>query len=772
VVLSYLLHHCGFDLAPPYQDLAPALHAALQHNLGPVPALAQAVLLYHTSSMASDQQLIGLILDKAEQGEGSAAAVLAAVVPLACLVVEPGDAARTLVHDRVTALLAGGTAAGAAFLTAGLLAGGILFEAPGMLEAACSGLLAACNAATAVEGSIISSSSSSKDSSSRVRAGERACLADLPPAHTVLLQYLRGLVGVVLHLATELGSPLSDCLAEEAGPLVPALAEVLSLLLSSLQLPGSSSWDRYCTYGYGQRPYHDAAWAALLALSECPGTAALVAAVVKHQPALLEGLESSWNNSLYSMFCEEPYDMAARLAACLLLSGSVPGQEERQQLEGLLEAALQLWETPGFWHRRAGMLMELLRLPQGPAAVMHMPSLLVAIFTSSLLGPHQQEGWALLMATPVFATQLLEGLGRQQEEWLAVVEAVWESVEPAHTLALLAIPGLGDALAQCCNIAEDCCALDWILGDALTDEVLQAYLAQQPVLLQALVARLRLVPEHSSYLWDCLGEDDSGDGWLLGPPWVMDGVVAGLVVARCYPALAAAERLLDAHPAMLESLLRQPSAVEGLLRVLVRHYWRPPPDRTPCGFTQLRVLEALADSHLAPQALVLLPGLLAKGDAELSVGVFEAMHLIQSRMAPGSMDWCQDLAATSSSGAEVLGVEGQLQSLRQGAEEVQRATAAAAAATRQLQEQLQQQQEQQQQPAQQVLDSEVRSPVPQQVGSSSRKRKAHLGQSTVAAAGSLNGVEGRLAPQKSVPHGSGAQEASKPAARSRKRTPQ
>jgi hypothetical protein len=720
--------------------------------------------------MVSDQQLLGLVLEAPEQDQGYAAAVLAALAPQVLQDLEHSHPSRTLVHERVTALLAGGTAEGAAFLAAALMEGGALFEAPGMVEAACSGLLAACNGTAAVDASTSSSSMNDSDRE------EFACLVDPPPAHTVLLQYLRGLVDVVLHLATHQGGEISTRLAEPGGPVVPAVAKALMLLVHTLRLPGWGTQPSMDAKGdYGQRPYHDAAWSALLVLSECPGTAALMAALLQHQPGLCEDLVYTWVGFALQ---EEPRDNAARLAACLLLSGSIPGQEQRQQLTGLVEAGIHLWGTPGFWHGRAGMLFELLRLPRGPAAVMRWPVVLHAIFTRRLLGQHQQEGLGLLLAAPAFASGLVSGLQRKQEACLAVVGAVWDSGDPEQVQALLAVPGFGEALAQCCSVDEHCPALDWILGDALSDEVLQAYLAQQPVLLQALVARLRLLEEHSDYFWDCLADDDSGDGWLMQQPGLLDGVVAALVVERWYSAHAAAARLLEVGPTLLESLMRQPGVLEELLRVLVQRHWHPPADSHPSGHAQQLLLEGLADSDLAHRALALLPGLLAKGDAELSIGVFEAMRLIQARMVPGSMDWCQELAATSSSGAGVLCAEGQLQALRQGVEEVDRATAAAAATTRQLQEQ----QQQQRRPAQQAVDLEVHGAVPQEVGSGSRKRKGHPGQSAVAAAGSLLGAKGRLVPGKpgggggggaaaaAASYSSGGQEAGKPAARSRTRS--
>jgi hypothetical protein len=682
-LLAHLLHCCGPDTHPgPYQDLAPALHAALQHKLVSVGPLAQAILTHHASHMVSDQQLLGLVLDAAEQGEAAAADVLAVVAPKVLQVLEDPHPAYQLVHARVTALLAGGTAAGAAFVGAAGMEGGTLWRVQDMVEAACSGLMAACREAAAVDASTTSSSINNSDSKE-----EFVCLVSLPPAHTVLLQYLRRLVGVVLHLATAVGLPLSTMLT--AGPLVPALAEVLSLLLSSLQLPGSSNRDIGSRYGCEQRPYHDAAWAALLVLSECPGTAALVAALLQHQPGLLPALAKSWTNCLDPMYCEEPLDNAACLAARLLLSGSIPGREERQQQEQLVGSAIHLWLSPGFWMGRAGLLMELLRLPQGLAAVVQASDLLMAIFSRRLLGDHEQEGLELLLAAPGFAAKLVEGLGRQQEEWLMVVEAVNHG-EQAYTQALLAIPGLGEALAQCCSMGAHYRALDWILGDALTNEVLQAYLAQQPVLLQALVARVRAYEEHSKYFWDCLAEVDGGDGWLLQQPALLDGVVAALAVVgrtvRSGGARAVAERLLEVAPSLVcESLVRQPCVLEELLRVLVQRHWHPHDGNLHSGDIQLMLLGKLAASGSAPHALVLLPGLLAKGDAELSTGVFEAMHLMQSRMEPGK--WGAELAAISSKGAEMLCAEEQLQALRQGVEEVDRATAAAAAVTQQLQEQ-------------------------------------------------------------------------------------
>jgi hypothetical protein len=776
--LACLLDSCEGGVPPPsYQDLAPALHAALQQRLVCLPVLAESVLSHHTSHMVVDKQLLSLVMDSAEQGQRpSAADVLAALAPKVLQALEVSHPTHKLAHDRVTALLAGGTAAGAAFLAAAVQQeGGTLWQVPGMLEAACSGLRAACHEAAAMDGS----PSSSNDSSHKATSEESPCLVDLPPAHTVCLQYLRGLVGVVLHLATHLGSHQSAKLAEVAGPMVPALAEALCLLLESLQLPGSF------THGHAQRPYHDAAWAALLALSECPGTAALVAALLQHQPGLLQALAASWDQLLDTKYCEEPADTAARLAVCLLLDGSIPGQEGRRQHQQLLVAAVGLWDRvwPEYWHGRGDRLLQLLDLPHGPKAVVGAPHLMDALCAcyawdtdDGLLDPEQQwECFALLLEAPDFLTWLVEGLRWGSETCLTAVQAVLGEVGSELTQALLAVPGLGDALAQCCSVAGSHLALDWFLGDALGRVELQEYLGQHPALLEALVARLLRKLDSDGYFWSCLMDADS-DEWLVQQPALLDAVVHELVGSHSFYCWTGqvVERLLEASPSLVcESLLRQPSAMEGLLRVQgQRCQQQHPPQGTPADQQDWprMLLGELAHPQLAPRALLRLPGLLAKGEAELSTGVFEAMHVVQSCMAPGGLPWGAELAATSSRGAAVLCAEGQLQALRQGVEEVQRATAAAAAGTRQLQEQ--------RQAAMLAADLQAVAghqlqrcrqhdshggPGAQQQGqqgaalqaagrSSKRKRgcKAAAGQPTAAGAGSQRGAGGRVVTGKAV----------------------
>jgi hypothetical protein len=686
LMLASLLGCCeGCVPPPPYEHLAPALYVALQQRALCSPALAGSAFIHHAGRMVRDQQLQGLVLDAVGQGQGPGASLLALLPSKVLQALEPTHPAYQLVHARLTALLAGGTAAGATFLAAALQQGGTLWQVQGMVEAACNGLLAASRAAAALDAST-SSSSSSRDTS-----GEFPCLVALPPSHTVLLRYLRGLVGVVLHLATTVGPDLSSSLMGLGGPLVPGLAEALSLLLESPQLPGSSM----C--GHGQRPYHDAVWAALLALSECPGTGPLVAALLQHRPGLLQALAASWDQTkdLY----EEPADNAARLAACLLLSGSIPGQEQRQQQEQLMAAALRVWDrvSPSFWRGWTGLLMELIRLPHGPKAVAAMPGLLDTIFVypteEAVLGPDQvAEAWALLLAAPDFTSWLMEGLQRGEEACFEVVGSVLGVEYSERTQQLLALPGLGDALAQTCNDKDHWHPADWLPGDALLYGQLQEYLAQQPRLFHALVARLFRGVGNVYYFWDCLQDEDRGDGWLVQQPLLLDYVVRDLVVGNsCRWAGRVVKRLLDAgSSAVCESLLRQPHVLRALLQALGRRcrQQQPPDDASTDQQDWQRVLlQELAASEQAPQALALLLGLLARDDAELSAGVFGAMHLFQMHMDTGSRSWCQELAATCSRGADILHSEGQLQALRQGVEQVQGATAAAAAAMQQLEEQ-------------------------------------------------------------------------------------
>jgi hypothetical protein len=481
---------------------------------------------------------------------------------------------------------------------------------------------------------------------------------------------------------------------------VPALAEALSLLLTSLKLPGSF------IAGHSQRPYHDAAWAALLALSECPQTADLLAALLQHQPGLLEGLAASWDMLKDVRRCEEPADTAARLAVCLLLSGSIPGQQDRQQQEQLLVAAMQVWDrvSPSFWYGRADLLMEVVRLPQGRKAVTATSNLLdtffVADFEETVLGRQQvlsdgqvSEARALLLASTDFTTWLVEGLQQGDQMCLGVVGCVLEHVDSQHTQQLLAIPGLGDALVQCCNDPNFYPALDWLLGGALSYVQLQQYLDQQPQLLQALITRLFQRVGDVEYFWCCLEDDARGDWWLLQQPALLDGVLRGIVVDGSGWTDNVVPRLLFLDPsAVCGSLMRQPHVLRTLLMALGRHCQQQQPADGASADQQdwqRKLVAELACTEHALRALALLPGLLAEGSAELSAGVFEAMHLMQSRLWPSRWPWGAELAATSSKGTSVMNLEGQLQALRQGVEEVQGATAAAAAAMQQLQEQQQ-----------------------------------------------------------------------------------
>jgi hypothetical protein len=382
---------------------------------------------------------------------------------------------------------------------------------------------------------------------------------------------------------------------------------------------------------------------------------------------------------------------------------------------------------------------------------------------------------------------VVEGVHAGDVACLAVVEWVLDGGSTGQLQLLLDMPGLGDALTQCCSADEYCAAVDWFLGDALHDEQLQEYLGQHPPLLHALVERLRWSEGRAKHFWKCLLGDDVGDGWLLQQPMLLDSVVAALVLGGSSSSSDMYEvmrRLLWSGPSLVfESLLRQPGVLKELLRVLVRCYWRPQPGTSSDdAATHLLLLQELAGSELAPRAMAMLPGLLAEGDAELSAGVFEAMNVMQVRMEgaashPDSegFDWGEELAASSSRAAPVLCAEEQLQTLRQGVEEVHTATAAAAATTRQL--------EKQHRAA--VAAAEVRAvagahmlrrsgqgsrrlnthgsqgvqqqgqqdAAPQQVGASSqhkgRSRRA-TGQQAVAGTGNQPGAGGQLEPGKVV----------------------
>jgi hypothetical protein len=217
----------------------------------------------------------------------------------------------------------------------------------------------------------------------------------------------------------------------------------------------------------------------------------------------------------------------------------------------------------------------------------------------------------------------------------------------------------------------------------------QAYLEQQPVLQQALAARMGRKQEYASFLLAVLAAPRA-DEWLVQQPVLLDGVLAALMAGGgTFVTMRVVSRLLGAAPSLLcESLLRQPSIVEQLLRTLVRRYWQAPWATAASGGVELELLQKLASSGFAPRTLALLPGLMAKGDAVLWTGVFEAMHLIQNRMAPSSLSWGGELAAASSSGTAMLCAEGQLLVMHRGVEQVQRANAAAAATTQHLLEHL------------------------------------------------------------------------------------
>jgi hypothetical protein len=791
--LVHLLDCCGSSMPPPsYQDLAPALYSALQQRLVCLPALVGSVLRHHTSHMVRDQQLLSLVLDAADQGEGPAADV---VVLMAPKLLEGSQPLQHTHHERVMALLAGGTAAGGALLAAALQQeGGTLWKVPGMVEAACSGLCAACDHASAV----LATHSTSTSSSIRGQHEEVACLTELLQARARPIKYLRGLVDVVLHLANQLDSPGSSRLGELGGCLVPALSQGLSLLLESAQLPVCAQMAPY--YRQGQVRDQDAAWAALLALSECPGAAALVAALFQHQPGLCQALAASWDQLPAAMYAKlrKSAETAAHLAARLLLRGSLPGQQERRHHQHLLVAAVGLWDRvwPDYWQGQADLLMELLRLPHGPEAVVQTPHLMGTIFPwaiwdfeEGLLGPgHTWDGLGLLLRAPDFHRWLVQGLARHSAACLSIVGWVWRENEAWYTQALLAVPGLGDALAQCCSMDSSILAVDRIMGYALCDEELQEYLAREPQLLQALVARLFLKKENAYRFWNCLVDDGSGDEWLLQQPALLDGVLRDLVVADSSWCVGwVVGRLLVVAPNLVcESLMRQPAVVEGMLRVLVqrsRQQQLPANSGSDDEDDEVNwprlLLEGLANSHLASRMLSLLLGLLTRGDAELSAGVFEAMHLMQSRTNTSRLIW-GELAVTSSRGAAVLCAEGQLQALRQGMEQVEAAAAATAATTQQLKEQQQAVAAAAgtqdgaperhlprrskrtnshggpavQQPAQQVVG--LRRMVAEQevVGSSQRnlkgRRKAAAGQRAVAAAGSRQGAGERLVPGKVV----------------------
>jgi hypothetical protein len=766
--LVHLLDCCGASVPPPYLDLAPALHAALQQRLVCLQPLAQALLHHHGTHMTTDQQLMRLVLEAVEQGHAPAAAVLAALSLKLLRVLDYSHPICRQALARATALLASGTAAGGAFLAAVMLQGGTLLEEEGMVEAACSGLQAACSHAAAAM-------DASTSSSSEANSEDAPCLVDLPPAHAVLLQYLRGMVGLLLHLAPDPDAPPNTWLVEVEGPLVPALAEAFSLLLESLQLPGSSSW---CENRDAKRPYHDAAWAALLALCECRGATFLVALLFQHQPELCVALARSWDLRFWTIHCEEPANNAARLAAILVLNGSIPGQEPRRQQPAVVKAALLLWNRvwPDFWCGKADLLMEMLRLFHGPGAVMQVPGLLVAIFEGGLLGPeHKEEGWGLLLAAPPLAGQLVDDLLQYGTTSLSIVEAVLSEDVPELTQALLAVPGLGGALACCVYTGHVCPAVDHLLGVALGDQMLQAYLAQEPQLLEALLLRLQVNQgDHAECFWHSLADDDSGDDWLLQQLVVLDGVVAGLaVVDSIADTERVVERLLGVAPSLVcQSLLRQPEALEELLRTLVRCCWQAPAGRARSYGAQLLLLEGLAESELAHCALLLLPYMLTQGDAELSAGVFEAMHLIQKRITQSCSCWAGALAATSSRGAAVLCAEEQLAALRQAMEKVQQATVAAAAATQQLHEQHKAVVEAVVQPAaghhlpgrSQGSNRQVNSrggqgeqqqgAEPQQVGGSGQrksKRIAAAAQSALVGTCTKQGAGGRLVSGKALP---------------------
>lgn len=67
--LADLLQACEGCTSPPYQDLRPALQAALRHRLATLPLLVQALLRHHSSDMVRDLLLLADMLRAAGQGQ-------------------------------------------------------------------------------------------------------------------------------------------------------------------------------------------------------------------------------------------------------------------------------------------------------------------------------------------------------------------------------------------------------------------------------------------------------------------------------------------------------------------------------------------------------------------------------------------------------------------------------------------------------------------------------------------------------------------------------
>jgi hypothetical protein len=715
---------CAYEsrAAPPYAGLAPALHAAFRHGLRHFAALTQGVSRHHCSTVIQDQQLLEEVMQGAEARWVPATEVLVNLAPQLFQQqlddsASPSTSSQQM-YTRFTALLAAGGQAGAALVLALMIKSSLLLaRLPGAWEAACSGLRAACSQAAAaaeaddsladlvVRGTFSSSGGTTGPGGSSSKpviggstdpavggsssGGSSSGLGDpFPLAVCACMVYVK-------ELADAAGQFAADTLLPDSrltGPLVPALGAGVQLLLGfkpPRQLSAEEAM-KLCDI-------MSAAWEAMLSLSSRQETAAILGEVFQQQQGLCDRLAASWTclpNDAAA--CGKAGDVTARLACALLLGGGVPGQEERRQHKGLLVAAVGLWDRvwPDYWKGRPAQLMEVMQLPHGPAAVARAGALLEQIFSEDVLGPDHPEGWLLLLGAPDFGAELVDGVRLGGETALLIVYEVWAQRVPAHCQALVAIPGLADALAECCRRDEDLPGVDDVLCELLYCEEGQAYLGQHPALLEALVTRLLLKKEYALPIWETLADWDGADDWLLQQPLLLEGMMRALVAAdSTWDTNEVVERLRGDAPFM-EALLRQPAAVEELLRVLVRRYCHPqPPGGPPAGdrSTQLMLVEGLAAPEVAPRALALLLGLLVKGDPELSAGVFEAMNLIQRTSDFTSVGaWGGELAAIAARAGPVQQADERLQALRQGREVVQSGAVAAAAVVHALQEQLRQ----------------------------------------------------------------------------------
>jgi hypothetical protein len=338
-------------------------------------------------------------------------------------------------------------------------------------------------------------------------------------------------------------------------------------------------------------------------------------------------------------------------------------------------------------------MLEILQLPHGPGVVVHAAELLELICVAELLGDeHEDQGWSLLLASPEFRAEVMKGVQCRREAALMVVGQVWHLGIPAHCQVLAAMPGLAEALTDCCSY-NDCREIGSVLDSLLCWEEGRGFLDQHPALMQALASRLDTDAHFADSMVELLEQwagwedvEDAAVEWFLQQPLLVEAVLRMLVNDDSYCARKVLQ-WLRREPALMEALLRQPPLVAKVLQGLVRHNRRrqrramaPMGDDRPC--IQQLLVEGLATPELAPQALSVMLGLLGSGDSsKLSVGVFEAVGVIQSKLGSCDVEWGGELAAVAARAAPVVHAEQQLQALCRGVGEVRIAAAAAARVT-------------------------------------------------------------------------------------------